>query len=86
MKMRFDHEIGRFFIQRALCSSSAKLLCAKEGNAAPPPLPGGRRKRNAQNADTDHSVESLDLVFDPSKVAEREQGPESTNSKFTSFP
>ena len=95
--MRYGAEVGRFFIQRALCSDFNKVLCAKKGTQ-PGTQPGmqmqpgiaRRRKRNsgvrnrnawsavgnADDADA-HSVERLDLVFDPSKAAEREQGPDS---------
>ena len=91
MKMRYGAEVGRFFIQRALCSDSNKVLCAKQGTQPGMQMQPGiarRRKRNSgvRNAWSDvdntddadgHSVERLDLVFDPSKAAEREQGPDS---------
>ena len=32
IQMRYDAADGKFFVVRAACSSSAKLLCAKEGN------------------------------------------------------
>ena len=102
-----EHGVGKFRVRRAQCSSSAKLLCAKEGNPEvtgsnlPPPfptnlpggssLPGGRRKRSANggsvsfavnNTSSGHSVEGLDLVFDPSRATEREQGSNSSDNNF----
>ena len=92
--MRYDAGVGKFFLQRAFCSSSAKLLCSKEGNPLPPPFPtlppaSGRRKRNVnvssavKSTSGGHSVEGLDLVFDPSRATEREQGYNSTKNNFS---